>query len=578
MNKIKYFLPVLLLGNLLCMMDVSIMTIILPKLQTAFNESLTNLSWTLNVYTIIFATLIIPFGRLAERFGRNKFVFCGLFIFGLGSLLTGLSTNLVFMLFARAIQSIGTASIIPTSMVIGLENSDQSNRNKIVAALAGVQGLAVALGPAVGGVVSQYWGWRWVFFINVPLVILDLLLFAFVLPLSHEATSKTKIDWPGAFLSMTMLFSLSLGLIEGNSWGWASLSIIALFVVSLISLTAFIILEYRQNNPMINMNLFKSRNFNGASISLILCNYFLGGMAVLIPTFLTRVHGESELKAALLITPYSLAVMLSVISTSLLIKKINNKLLVTVGFALIGISYYLLNNLNVGSNYNELIIADIALGVGYGMVAATANILAVADFHGSLLTASQSVANVLRQVGMILSIAIFTTVLTSNVYMAKNNTLKFAYEKTQKLNLSSNSTAKLKHKIYQHLNPKSSNFSKTKETVKLSKVRVSSVTENKLFQDAYQKQLKQLARQKGIQPALIPQTARIKLKVLIHQLIRQKIRKKEKRLNRQLTVLVKELKEHLKNQLSKAFLHVYGSMLWLPFVALLSIPIFKFKK
>ncbi|SYW21132.1 MFS transporter [Oenococcus oeni] len=578
MNKIKYFLPVLLLGNLLCMMDVSIMTIILPKLQTAFNESLTNLSWVINVYTILFATLIIPFGRLAERFGRNKFVFCGLFIFGLGSLLTGLSTNLVFMLFARAIQSIGTASIIPTSMVIGLENSDQSNRNKIVAALAGIQGLAVALGPAVGGVVSQYWGWRWVFFINVPLVILDLLLFAFVLPLNHEATSKTKIDWLGALLSMSMLFSLSLGLIEGNSWGWSSLSIIALFIVSLISLTAFIILEYRQNNPMINMDLFKSRNFNGASISLILCNYFLGGMAVLIPTFLTRVRGESELKAALLITPYSLAVMISVISTSLLIKKINNKLLVAVGFVLIEISYYLLANLNVSSNYNELIIADITLGVGYGMIAATANILAVADFHGNLLTASQSVANVLRQVGMILSIAIFTTVLTSNVYLAKNSTLKFAYEKTQKLSLSSNSRAKLKHKIYQHLNPKSSNFSKTKETVKLSKVRVSNVTENKLFQDAYQKQLKQLARQKGIQLALIPQTARIKLKVLIHQLIRQKIRQKEKRLNQQLTVLVKGLKKHLKNQLNKAFLHVYGSMLWLPFVALLSIPIFKFKK
>ncbi|GAF35513.1 MFS transporter [Lentilactobacillus farraginis] len=151
MNRIKKVLPVLLLGNLLCMMDVSIMTIVLPEIQTAFNVSLTDLSWTLNIYMIMFATFIIPFGKLAEKVGRNKFVFAGLVIFGVGSLLTGISTNLLFMIGARIVQSIGAAIIIPTSMVIGLELSDQKNRHKIVAALAGVQGLAVALGPSIGG-------------------------------------------------------------------------------------------------------------------------------------------------------------------------------------------------------------------------------------------------------------------------------------------------------------------------------------------------------------------------------------------------------------------------------------------
>lgn len=218
MNKIKYVLPVLLIGNLLCMMDVSIMTIVLPEIQTAFNESLTNLSWTLNVYTIVFASFIIPFGRLAEKFGRNKFVFTGLIIFAVGSLLSGISTNLSFMLVARGIQSIGAAMIIPTSMVIGLELSNQQNRNKTVAALAGVQGLAVALGPSIGGFVAQYWGWRWVFFINVPLIVIDLIVFPMVLSLRHEQTQSAPIDWTGALLSVVMLFSLSLGLIKGNTW------------------------------------------------------------------------------------------------------------------------------------------------------------------------------------------------------------------------------------------------------------------------------------------------------------------------------------------------------------------------
>lgn len=429
MNHQNYkFLPVLLLGNLLCMMDTSIMTIILPQLQSAFNESLSNLSWALNIYTIIFAVLIIPFGRLAERIGRNKFVFGSLIIFGIGSLLSGLAPNLNWMLAARAIQSIGAAGIIPTSMVIGLENSNQVNRNKVVAALAGIQGLAVALGPTTGGIVTQFWGWRWVFLINLPLVLLDLVLFLWVFPLKNESTSKTSIDWLGAGLSMTILFCLSLALIQGNKWGWQSSVIISLLISSELLLIVFLVWEKSQKNPMIDLSLFKSRNFNGAGLALILCNYFLGGMAVLIPTFLTKIQGESELKAALLITPYSLAVMISVIMTSLAVKKINNQLLISCGLLTIALSYYLFAHLNVAANYRQLIIADIVLGTGYGLVAATANILAVADFHGSKLTTSQSVANVLRQIGMVLAIAIFTAILTSNVQSAKQKTATYAVQ------------------------------------------------------------------------------------------------------------------------------------------------------
>ncbi|MFT8837501.1 MFS transporter [Liquorilactobacillus satsumensis] len=578
MNKTRYFLPVLLLANLLCMMDVSIMTIILPEIQTAFNESLTNLSWTLNVYTIVFATLIIPFGRLAERLGRNKFVFSGLLVFGLGSLLSGLATNLPFMLVARAVQSIGAASIVPTSMVIGLEKSDQSTRNKVVAALAGVQGLAVALGPTIGGIVSQYFGWRWVFLINVPLVMLTLVLFTFVLPLRNEATSKAAIDWLGALVSMAMLFSLSLGLIEGNHWGWQSFSIIGLLVAAVTFFILFMILEYRQQHPMIELSLFKSRNFNGAGIALILCNYFLGGMAVLIPTFLTRVYGESELKAALLITPYSIAVMFSVILTSLAVKKVNNKLLIGGGFILIGVSYYLLANLDVSPNYNELILADIILGIGYGLVAATANILAVADFHGGLLTASQSVANVLRQVGMILAIAIFTSILTSNLRLAKDNTLHFAVRQTQTLAVSAAARTRVQAKIQQRLNPNSDSVSQTTKTVKLPQLKIANSVSAALAQKEYQEQLTKIAQQKGIQAALLPVAVKVKIKTLVSRAVRQKVHQKETQINTQLAKLVKRLKQHLRTQLDQAFLHVYGSMLWLPFGALLLLPIFKFRR
>lgn len=574
MNHQNYkFLPVLLLGNLLCMMDTSIMTIILPQLQSAFNESLSNLSWALNIYTIIFAVLIIPFGRLAERIGRNKFVFGSLIIFGIGSLLSGLAPNLSWMLAARAIQSIGAAGIIPTSMVIGLENSNQVNRNKVVAALAGIQGLAVALGPTIGGIVTQFWGWRWVFLINLPLVLLDLVLFLWVFPLKNESTSKTSVDWLGAGLSMTILFCLSLALIQGNKWGWQSSVIISLLISSGLLLIVFLVWEKSQKNPMIDLSLFKSRNFNGAGLALILCNYFLGGMAVLIPTFLTKIQGESELKAALLITPYSLAVMISVIMTSLAVKKINNQLLISCGLLTIALSYYLFAHLNVAANYRQLIIADIVLGTGYGLVAATANILAVADFHGSKLTTSQSVANVLRQIGMVLAIAIFTAILTSNVQSAKQKTATYAVQQTQSLNFSTSQQAKLKFTIRKKLLNNQTQF---KQKFKFSKIAINQNKEQRLINQIYYRQLQILSVRDQLAINKLPPKIKNQLKVQVVRNVKMTIIQKEEKFQKKLGKLVRRTKVELKNQLSTAFLNVYAVMFWIALSSLLIIPLFKF--
>lgn len=578
MNKLKGVLPVLLLGNLLCMMDVSIMTIVLPEIQSAFGESLTELSWALNVYTIIFATLIIPFGRLAEHFGQNKFVFAGLVVFGLGSLLTGLSPNLTWMLVARAIQSIGAAAIIPTSMVIGLDLSSQANRNRVVAALAGVQGLAVALGPTVGGIVAQYWGWRWVFFINVPLVILDLIVFGFVLPLRHEKTVTVKIDWLGALLSMVLLFSLSLGLIKGNAWGWQSTIIMSLFTLTTVSFIAFLAWERHTAHPMVDLQLFRSRNFNGASLALILCNFFLGGLAVLLPTFLTRVHGTSELTAALLMTPYSITVMVTVILTSLVIRHVNNKLIVASGFLLMGISYVLLGRIPLGSNYRQLIIADILLGLGYGLVAATANILAVADFHGARLTSSQSVANVLRQVGMVLAIAVFTTLLTSNVTHAKRETLAVAYTQVSRLaNVTATQQHRLNQKLQRRLNPNSTSVTSTKTKFKPTTITVSTAARQQQVHRIYQQQLLSISTAKAVPVTLIPLTAKHQLQRSITIAVNRKITQRVHQLNRELTELTQRIHRSLKYHLNHAFLNVFGVLSWVPFAAILMVPIFKFR-
>ncbi|GLB46085.1 MFS transporter [Philodulcilactobacillus myokoensis] len=576
--KKKFIIPVLMLGTLLCMMDVSVMTILLPEIQGAFNQSLDNLSWTINVYTIVFATLIIPFGRLAEKVGQDKFVFAGLIVFGIGSLLSGSSTNLPFMLFARFIQSVGAAAIIPTSMVIGISQANQKNRNKVVAALAGAQGLAVALGPSMGGFVAQYWSWKWVFWINVPLVILDLAIFAMILPLTHEKTNPVKIDYIGSLLSMIMLFSLSLGLVRGNDWDWHSTTIVSLFVVAIVSFIFFIIFETKSKHPMIDMKLFKSRNFDGAGISLIVAQYLLGGLVALIPTFLTRVQGMSELDAALMITPYSISVMLSVIIFSLLVRKINNKLLIGAGLIIIAISYYMMANLNLDQNYNQLIIGDIVLGVGYGMIVSTSNILAVSDFKGSLLTESQSVANVFRQVGLVLAIAIFMTILSGNIKTAKQNTLNYGQNQVENMNLASNVKHKINHKLEDKLNPNSTKVNNVNHQVQMSKIHVSQSAIDRKINLIYNQKLALLSKKTGIPVAQIPTPVKTKLASTIDQKVNQAVRQKVNRTQHDADHLVSKVKHHAKTQMKHAFLNVYQVMIWVPIISLLVVPIFKFRK
>jgi len=330
---------------------------------------------------------------------------------------------------------------------------------------------------------------------------------------------------------------------------------------------------------MVDLQLFRSRNFNGSSLALVLCNFFLGGMAVLLPTFLTRVHGTSELKAALLMTPYSVTVMITVILTSLVIKRINNKVIVAVGFLLMGVSYLLLSTVPMGSNYHQLILADVLLGLGYGLVAATANILAVADFHGSRLTSSQSVANVLRQVGMVLAIAVFTTLLTSNVTQAKRNTLADAQTQVSRLaNVTTAQKNTLTRKLRRKLNPNSTTVTATAATVTSPTVTISAATRQQKATVAYRQAIQQLATVKQVSPSLIPQVTKQQIHHTITLAVNRKITQKVQQLNQELANLVHTVRQALKHHLNHAFLNVFGSLSWLPFAALLIVPVFKFRR
>ncbi|WP_276320061.1 MFS transporter [Alloscardovia theropitheci] len=216
------------IGIFLCMLDTTVMNIALPAIQEDLSISLNSVQWALNIYIILFASLSIPLTALAEKFGRNRAYIVSLFIFILGSLISSLSTTLPLLITGRAIQAVGAAIIFPLSMTIGINLVTLEKRTKVIAALGVTQGLASALGPTIGGILTQFLGWRWIFLVNIPLIAISFIICISCLNL-NEITKTVHIDFIGAILCVITLFSLTLALVKAHDWGWTNISIIGLF-------------------------------------------------------------------------------------------------------------------------------------------------------------------------------------------------------------------------------------------------------------------------------------------------------------------------------------------------------------
>ncbi|PFB67456.1 MFS transporter [Bacillus cereus] len=431
--------PILLLmclGIFICLLDTTIMNIALPAIQKDLNTTLETSSWMLNTYTMTIAVLSIPMGRLAEIYGKMKFFIIGLIIFAAGSALCGFSESGDMLIFARFCQSIGAAILVPVATIIGIESLPLNKRHISLSLLGATQGLSTALGPSIGGLIAQNLGWNWVFFVNIPICMVTLVIAFIILPFKKDIRVQAKLDWAGLILSAIGIFSLNLVLIKGNAWGWTSFVSLLCFLIFVITLITFIIVEKNSQNPMVNLNLFKDRLYVGATLAVSTGYLFLVGVMVLLPQFLTNFQEKTELQAALLITPISVTIFIVVNFVGFLVKKIGYVIPIIIGYLAVATSYFQLAHLNTSSTVSEIIVIGITLGVGFSFIISPATMASVSSFEGEMLTASQSVFTMLRQIGVVLAVAIFVSSITHEVESKKQNVISYAKEQTQDINVS----------------------------------------------------------------------------------------------------------------------------------------------
>lgn len=413
MSKNKLRILAMCLGIFITMLDTTIMNVALPSIKISLNTNLHSLSWALNAYTIAFAALSIPLGKLANIYGKKIFYIVALSFFGIGSILSGMSDTVILLVISRVIQSIGAALLFPLSMDLAISTQNENLKKKATLFVGISQGGAAAAGPILGGIITQYLGWRYIFFVNIPIVFIALILSLYALPKNIEKESA-KVDWVGAVLVMVNLVMGTLLITQYRTWGFSKATIICLIVLG-FSLPLFFIVEQKKKDPIINFHLFKYKEFNISTLATILGQFFLVGFMVIMPTFLTTVFKYSEFYSALLIIPTTLTIFLVAPFSGNIVSKRNGGFLISLGFVLISIGYFMLGCINSPLNYYIYIGGSILIGAGYGLIVGPVSVLSTIKFKGSLLTTSQSVIGILRQIGTVLAVSIFISLLNSNL-------------------------------------------------------------------------------------------------------------------------------------------------------------------
>src|ERR687888_1058170 len=297
------------LGLFMVLLDMTIVNNALPAIQRSLGTSVSGLQWVIDAYTLVFASLLLTTGALSDRQGRKRWFMIGLVVFSTGSALCGVAPNLGVLVAARALQAVGGAALSPASLsLLTSAFPDPRERAQAIGLWSGVSGLSLAAGPLLGGALVDGPGWRWVFYVNLPV---GVVAFLAALRFVRESVNPRprRLDPAGQLLGIGTLATLVYALIEGGSHGWTSPLILSMVALAALGLAAFLLAEARQREPMIDLRLFRSASFSGTNQVAFLTFFSLLGFTFFNTLYFQEIRGYSAFHAGLLGLPATLAIV-----------------------------------------------------------------------------------------------------------------------------------------------------------------------------------------------------------------------------------------------------------------------------
>jgi EmrB/QacA subfamily drug resistance transporter len=410
-----WVLVVISLALFMVLLDATIVNIALPHIMVAFNEDISAVEWVLNAYVLVFAALLITLGKLGDIFGRKRLFLGGLGLFTAASLLCGLSPNNAFLVGARGLQAVGGAAMMPATLSILNVTFSERDRGLALGIWGAVAGAANALGPVIGGALVDSYSWRLIFLVNLPVGIIALIAGVMIVGESRDSYAKRYLDYPGVIASSLGLFSLVYALVEGQRYGWTSPAIISLFIVSLIGLIVFILVERRSPGPLMPLGLFRDATFSAGNAVGLLVMFGLLGILFLLSLFLQLVLGFSATKAGLTIIPMPLVMMFVAPVAGKLSDRIGGRWLLFLGMLIAAAGVFLLSNLSVDTTQQSLILPLVVCGVGMGLVMAPTTAVVMENAPVEKSGSAAGILATMRQVGTVLGISIMGALLQNHL-------------------------------------------------------------------------------------------------------------------------------------------------------------------
>jgi EmrB/QacA subfamily drug resistance transporter len=386
------------------LLDITIVNVALPRIQRDLHTSFTDLQWVVDAYSLMLATVMLTAGSLGDLLGRKRVFLSGVALFTIASALCGSATTPLFLNLARGAQGIGGAIMFAVSLALLSQEFHGRERGTAFGIWGATIGAAVAIGPLAGGVLTEGLGWRWIFFVNIPIG--AALVFAGWRVL-HESRDETHggVDVPGLLTLSVGLFALVLGLLRGNDWGWSSGRIVALFAAAVVFVVAFTLIELRRENPMFDPRLFGVPAFAGAQITAFTISSAMFAQFLFLTLYLQNVLGLSPIQTGLRFLPLSVVSFFAAPLSGRLSSTVPIRVLLGVGLALNGVALLLMHGVTPSSTWTTLLAGFVVAGIGIGMVNPPLATTAVSVVPPRQAGMAAGANNTFRQVGIATGIA-----------------------------------------------------------------------------------------------------------------------------------------------------------------------------
>ncbi|MEV6954425.1 MFS transporter [Streptomyces sp. NPDC051183] len=397
------------LGFVVVILDVSVVNVATDALSEDFGGSLSGLEWVINGYTLTFAAFLLTAGAMGDRFDPKRIFQVGFALFAVTSFACGAADSLVALVIARILQGVGAAMIVPSSLsIVNKAFPDPAERTRAVSLWAASGGLALALGPVVGGLLISQFGWRSIFFVNVPIAAAGVWLTQTSAPRTAAAAGRParSFDVPGQLLAIVTLGALTAAVIEANGLGWGAPLVVACLVVFVLALAGFILVERRSSDPMLPLTLFGRGAFTATSLIGVLVNFSFYGLIFVYSLFFQKAWDYSPIVAGLAFLPMTATIMIANLACGPLVKRFGSRTVLISGSTLAAVGYLTMLPAVGSASYPALVAQFLVAGAGIGLVVpAMTNAMLSAVDPGNAGIAS-GVLNASRQIGGLIGVAV----------------------------------------------------------------------------------------------------------------------------------------------------------------------------